>query len=107
MKRGPAWAGKPEIRTRRSPEGSIPAWAGKPRRWHRRLEAGVVGSIPAWAGKPRLGRAGMMHPIKVHPRVGGETGIIGALGRILIGEWVHPRVGGETRSVSMATTIPR
>ena len=114
---------------------SIPAWAGKPRsRWSSKSShdgpsprgrgnrsSGPVSaprslrhrSIPAWAGKPATGTH-VRGPVKVHPRVGGET----HSGQRLAGHqggsipaWagkpcgpaaaaapagVHPRVGGET-----------
>ena len=51
--------------------GFIPAWAGKP--GLRPTLANHHGFIPAWAGKPRR-RPDWVALLRVHPRVGGETG---------------------------------
>ena len=90
----PAWAGKPTIKTLRTPAASVHPRVGgetypaigidgsdygpspRGRGNHGSIARGgrYGGSIPAWAGKPPARSVSRPRP-RVHPRVGGETTI--------------------------------
>ena len=81
-------------RRSRSPHASGPSPRGRGNPHGQFLAARDQGSIPAWAGKPAASRTSTA-PIRVHPRVGGET-LSYVAGPVPRCTRVHPRVGGET-----------
>ena len=74
-------------------------------RGNRRADAGREdpgGSIPAWAGKPMSSRSSWIVS-QVHPRVGGETGLGGFVGRCVYGP--SPRGRGNQTVARHAAVV--